>query len=426
VFGEGEAGVVREPRPLQQGQRLVVETAQVVVAYAAHLGAGLAREKRTVGGQRGLVEAVGVVAVQSDLAPMPRHHLQGPGTESTVRRGLAPVLSVRVPRDDVEGGRDAADVFAAQHARERPEGIRAARKMTHEPVGGIAELAAHGGPVTSADGACRTVAGRGEPSPRPSAQVVEVVGQRNGEALVAPHPARTRQRRQAELGEPRREHGAQERDVAVQRRLLDPELRAGGEHARGVGQPAVTVPCGDGVLVPAGQQRERRRDEVAAGDEAVRPGRGKGGHDRAGRVVLPPPGVGRSPACERVGRQRPGGGEEGHGLIAARKRRDPRHGVRSVGEHTLRSPPRIACDLHSPAQRREQRLEHPGRPGHEGVGRVHVDWDALQRQRRLRHASEEAPGACASFRVRAAPGGLTRLRSWRYVTRKPGRGSAKS
>ena len=186
VLGEGETRVVAEPRPLQQRQCLVIQAAKVVVADPVHLGSGLLREQRAVLDQRFETEAVGVVAVQADLAPVPGEQRERLGNAPAVRLRLVAVLPVRVAGDDEEGGRDAAGVLAAEELGERPVGIGAPREMTDEPVAGVAELAARGGPVAAVDAARRPVPRGGEPAPRPAPEIVQVVRERDREPM-SPH-----------------------------------------------------------------------------------------------------------------------------------------------------------------------------------------------------------------------------------------------
>ena len=68
MLGEGQTGVVAEPGLLKQRKRLVVQTAQVVVADAADFSLRTARQQPAVAQQRIDVEPIGIVAVQADLA----------------------------------------------------------------------------------------------------------------------------------------------------------------------------------------------------------------------------------------------------------------------------------------------------------------------------------------------------------------------
>ena len=184
------------------------------------------------------------------------------GDAPAVRLRLVAVLPVRVTGDDEEGGRDAAGVLAAEDLREGPVGIGAPREMTDEPVAGVAELAARGGPVAAVDAAGRPVPRGGEPAPRPAPEVVQVVRERDREPRVSPHPARLRQGLEPEGrrgAEPGRRAGAPRSRRRPARRS---ELGVGGEHAGGVRQATVAVALGRRCARPSrrGARTTRRRD----------------------------------------------------------------------------------------------------------------------------------------------------------------------
>ena len=246
--------------------------------------------------------------------------------------------------------------------------------MADEPVGGVAELAARGGAVAAAHGASRAVPGGGESAPRPAPQVVEVVGEGDGEAgaggarLVppAPHiqPAGGSGSRPSPASRGA-QHGAQKLDVAVDGGLVDAQGGVGGEHAGRVRQAAVLVARGGRALVPAGEQDESGGDEVEGDGEA---GAGLGGEGGDGGAVA------ARPCREGAGRQRPPCGEELEGRGAARdgryaRRRAPR---RRRGRRRRTAPGRASARTRRPSGASIVSRAH-WRARQKAVGRVDGD-----------------------------------------------------
>ncbi len=325
--------------------------------------------------QRAHAGAVGVVAVQADLTSSAAQHVERRGDAPPVGPGLVAVLPVRMAGDDVERGPGAARVFTAEQAGEGPGGVAAPRQVHGGPLAQIAELAAQSAAVAAAQGAGAAHARGGEAARGPAPHAVHVVGESDGEAAgggrpVAPQPSARRKSFETELGQARREERAQQGDVAVAGRLLDLERRVGGEHAGGVRQTAEAVALVRGVLVPAGQEGEGGGDEVERQGEAV-VGRGReGSHDVPGRRLQP---------REGAAGQRPSPSEEVHGAGVTRDRRHAGDRRRRIGERAAACGVALADQPHAPAQRRQERVEHPLRPRRERGRRVDEDVQSRRR-----------------------------------------------
>ena len=391
VLGEGEAGVVVEAGLLEQRQRLVVQAAQVVVAHSGDRSAGARRQIEAVGAQRAAAEPVGVAAVQPDLAPRAPEQVEHGRDAPRVGLGLVAVHARRVTRDDEERRVDAASVLALDHLKEGPVRVCAARKVTREPVADVSRHACGSLGIAVAEGARRGARRTLQAGRCPAPEVVDVVGQRDGEAgagsAAGPHPAGRRQRLKPAFGEPRGQGAAQKLDVGVHGRPFDAQRWVGGEGAGQVGQAAEAVALARGVLVPAGEQGEGRGDEVERDGEAGS-WRRKRAEGRAGGALV---------RRERAGRQRsPLAGKEVHRIGAARDRRHAGDGSGGVGEGGVACLLRVAREHDAAAQRRQHRAERPLRPRGERAGDVDEDGQASAAHRRVTASRPRAGARCGS------------------------------
>ncbi len=325
--------------------------------------------------------------MQPDLAAGTAQQAEHLGDAPLVDGRLVAVPAVGVPGDHEERGVDAARVLAGQHLREGPVRVGASRQVMGQPVRHVAGLARQRSQVEAAQAAQAAVAAGGEPAPGPAPEVVDVVGQGDGEAgaagpgfavallrlpaaslPLAPHPARRRQRRQAELREARRQHRAQQRRGAIDRRLVDAQGRVLGEDRGGERQAAEAVTLGVRALVPGGEEDERRGDEIERGAEA-RPPPARSAGRRAARV--------RRPAGERgaPGRRRAARRPTSRSARRSRRQRrvaaksssavargapsGPRRPARRVGERAAGGLAGGGREPRPPAESGQQRAEHP-------------------------------------------------------------------
>ena len=288
--------------------------------------------------------------------------------------------------DDEEGGVDAEAVLALDELGEGPVGVGTGRQVVGEGAQQALELPARGGVVAGARLERGATQRARDGARRPAPQVVDVVGQGDGEGGVggvrgrgvrrvglarpaivrgcggvrrregSPGPGLPARRREVER---LREEAAQHADVPVERRVGRVERRLRGEEAELVREAPVLVALRPGVFVPGGQDEESRCHEVERhGEAGVRDWKGA---DEGGGLVE---------ARERARRHVGAAGDRRRGLGRDRDGRHPGDGPGRVRQRGALRELAVAHDLQTAAGRVAERPQDPGRLAREMVGDV--------------------------------------------------------